>query len=66
MNLKTFLSLDGNSEAKLATQLGVSQSTINRYANQTRWPDRDMILRIKDATDGMVSPSDWFDAGAAE
>lgn len=66
MNLKAFLSLDGNSEAKLAQQLGVSQSTVNRYANNVRWPDREMILRIKEATGGLVAPSDWFDAEAAE
>ena len=66
MNLKTFLTLDGKSEAKLAEALGVSQSTINRYANRARWPDRDMIIRIKDATDGLVGFNDWFDEEPAE
>jgi transcriptional regulator with XRE-family HTH domain len=66
MNLKTFLTLDGNSEAKLAEALGVSQSTINRYANGKRWPDQSMIVRIKAATDNAVGFTDWFDEEAAQ
>lgn len=66
MTLKEFLSLPDNNEVKLASLLGVSQSTINRYANGKRWPDRDVIVRIKAATEGAVDFDDWFTTEAAE
>lgn len=65
MNLKTYLSLDGNSEKELAASLGVSQATVNRYANMKRWPDREMILLIAEKTGGAVGPADWFEQQAA-
>lgn len=60
MTLKEFLSLPDNNEVKLAGLLEVSQGTVNRYANGKRWPDRDMIIRIKAATHGAVDFDDWF------
>lgn len=60
MTLQEYFTAKLNTQAKLAEALGVSQGTVNRYALRKRWPDREMILRIKDATDGAVDTSDWF------
>lgn len=66
MTLKEFLSIEGNSAAKVAAVLCVSQPTVTRYANGDRWPDREMIIRIKEATGGAVDFPDWFQTTANE
>ena len=66
MTLQEYFTAKHKTQAGLAEALGVSQGTVNRYALRKRWPDREMILRIKEATDGLVDVSDWFTAEAAE
>ncbi len=62
MTLNDFLNAPAASmtKADLAAGLGVSQITINRWLNGTRFPEREMVLRIEEATGGRVQPADWY------
>jgi transcriptional regulator with XRE-family HTH domain len=60
MKLSTFLETNGISEAAFARALGVSQVTVNRYCNDKRFPDPQMIERIFRATGEKVGVVDWY------
>ena len=34
--------------------------TVNRWIAGTRFPEREMVLRIEEATHGCVKPADWY------
>lgn len=50
----------GITQRDLANKCGVSRWTINRIELGERNPSVDLIQRISDATDGKVSPADFF------
>ena len=56
--LKAYLAAGSVTQAKLASDVGTTQPTINRYAGG-RFPDRDMAERIDRATGGAVSFELW-------
>lgn len=60
MKLTQYLTDNGISETAFAERIGCGQATINRYINGKRFPEREMILKIEEATDGAVSPADWY------
>jgi len=47
-------------KAELAQALNVSVITVNRWIAGTRFPEREMVLRIEEATHGCVKPADWY------
>lgn len=47
------------SMAVLAERLNVSQPTISRIEAGKQWPDRDLLQKIFDLTDGQVTPNDF-------
>lgn len=65
MKLAQYLSDRGITQTAFAALMKVSQPTINRYALGERFPDRDMIWAIELATDGQVTPADWYADDAA-
>lgn len=47
-------------KADLATALNVSVITINRWIAQTRFPEKEMVLKVEEVTNGRVQPADWY------
>lgn len=62
MTLDDFLSSPATTmtKADLASALGVSQISVNRWLAETRFPDKETILRIEELTGGRVQPADWY------
>jgi len=59
----------GMTEEQFGASVGISQAQVNRLRNGKGPPSAGLIARIRDATDGMVTPNDWFPpakAGAKE
>ncbi|AGF74117.1 putative transcriptional regulator [Bartonella australis AUST/NH1] len=58
--LKSYLEQNKLSQAKFGQQVGVSQSTVNRYLRGLRFPEPEVVLKIEEATGGVVRPVDWY------
>lgn len=65
MKLKDYLALANLTEAAFAEQIGVSQAAVNRYCRGLRQPRRGHMQAIERATNGAVSPADFFDSAEA-
>lgn len=59
MTLKEYLETTKTRQEDFAALIGVRQGTISRLANGGRWPSRETIVRVAEATNGLVSISDW-------
>jgi transcriptional regulator with XRE-family HTH domain len=64
MTLKDYLALPGHTATKLATETGVSVSTITRAAEGKTIPSRDLMNLIAEKTKGAVMPNDFFGLAA--
>jgi len=64
MTLKDYLKLEGNNASKLAEATNVAVSTITRAAEGTTIPSRKLMEEIFTATDGAVTPNDFFGIAA--
>lgn len=64
MTLKDYLALPGHSATKLATETGVSVSTITRAADGKTIPSRELMGLIAEKTRGAVMPNDFFGIAA--
>ena len=69
MRLEAWLSAKNMSETEFARVIGVETSTITRMIpgegkKQLRRPGWQLMLAIKDATNGAVTADDWLDAFA--
>ncbi len=61
MKLKHYLIMHQMTPAEFARQLGVtSRTTIHRYVNGERMPSPEMMRKIYDATNGEVTPNDFY------
>lgn len=60
MTLADYLAQPGRTATELAGQTGFSVSTITRAAKGEISPSADLIRKVLDATDGIVTPNDWF------
>lgn len=60
MTLAEYLRTAELTHKAFADKLGVSQVTVHRWIKGRRFPDRQMILKIEDATANTVRPADWF------
>lgn len=65
MTLADYLKQPGRSATILATELGVAVSTITRAADGTSVPSRELMRGIHTATEGAVTPNDFFGVGEA-
>jgi DNA-binding transcriptional regulator YdaS (Cro superfamily) len=63
MTLSDFLKAEGNSASKLADLLGVAVSTVTRAAKGDLLPSKQLMEGIYRATDGKVTPNDFFGIG---
>ena len=62
MKLKTYLETKGITAAAFGALVGVNnKQTISRYIRGDRFPPADMLLRIREATDGTVTADDFVD-----
>jgi len=59
MHLSTFLDLPTTSRAVLASQVGVTEKTLARYASRQRWPEVRVALLIERHTAGTVPVASW-------
>jgi transcriptional regulator with XRE-family HTH domain len=62
MKLTDYLAAQKLSHAAFAERIGVSQAAVTRYARGARFPHRGILAKIKDATGGAVTFSDFLDA----
>lgn len=62
MTLRQYLALTGMTQQQFASQIGASQSAISRYVVGLRVPRLKHLLRIIEATDGAVTPTDFVSA----
>jgi len=60
MTLETYIHSNEMTHEGFGRLVGAPQATINRYVNGRRFPSRDMMKKIHDATGGVVTFSDWF------
>ena len=60
MHLTSFLETANETDAAFARRIGVSPQALSRYKLGQRRPEWDVLERIKDATDGKVTPNDFL------
>lgn len=60
MTFEEWMSEKGLSGRKIATQLGIDDSTVSRYRKGLRRPGIRLIRKIAAMTEGAVMPNDWF------
>lgn len=63
MTLDTYLTEHEITEASFAGLVGATQSTINRMRRQNQIPNRELMMAIYNATNGMVRADDFFGIG---
>ena len=66
MTLDEYLSTTGTLEAAFGVRIGLSQSQVNRLRRGESWPPRDVMERIRTATDQQVTPNDWLPSRPSE
>jgi len=50
----------GMTEVRFAALVGISQPQVNRLRRNLSWPSKDLMARIREATNQKVTPNDWF------
>lgn len=60
MRLADYLRENGLSDADFATQIGVTRQSVHNYRSGRSVPQRQVILKIYEATKGKVGPLDWY------
>lgn len=61
MNLSEYLNKTGTSAENFASLIGAgSKATVYRYLAGTRRPSEGMMQKIKEATNGQVTPNDFY------
>lgn len=61
MKLGEWLSSKGMSQQAFADKAGVSQGAVARFVLGRRMPNREMMRKISEATEGQVTPNDFHD-----
>ena len=61
MQIATYLRDRKLTLAAFASQIGVHPRAVHRYVHGRRTPEREIMRRIVDATNGAVTPNDFFD-----
>lgn len=64
MTLSEFLSERGLTDERFAQSVGVSRTTVLRWRNGLI-PERETMSRIVEATDGEVTPNDFYGVATA-
>ena len=61
MKLKDYLTKKDLSQAQFSEMIGVSQSFVSQLVNGERLPSLTIATKIRVATNGAVTESDWID-----
>ncbi len=61
MKLATYLATNAVTQKDFAEQIGEKQPIINLYCRRKRIPRPDVMLKIFKATNGAVTPNDFYD-----
>jgi len=61
MKLKKYLEENGIKKSFFAKKIGVDPTHFSRWLNGSTIPRLDYILKIEEATDGLVTSKDWMD-----
>lgn len=64
MTLKQYLDNPDRTASLIAATAGVSVSTITRASEGITIPSRDLMQKIFDATEGAVTPNDFYGLAA--
>jgi transcriptional regulator with XRE-family HTH domain len=62
MNLRTYLRMQRVTVADFAAQIGASEAAVGKWTRGERIPRRAMMARIQTATNGQVTPADFYAA----
>lgn len=62
MRLQQFLDQNNIGRAEFAKAIGVSEVAITRYVGGKRMPRPEILVKIKVATNGAVTPNDFLHA----
>jgi transcriptional regulator with XRE-family HTH domain len=62
MTLHDYLVLTKTTEAAFADKVGISQPHVWRLRRGKSWPSRDLMARIREATNHAVTPDDFLPA----
>lgn len=63
MTLAVFLADRKISLTEFARRIGSTTESVRRYRNHDHIPTREMMLRIFEETDGLVTPNDFYGVG---
>lgn len=66
MKLAEYMDANELTQPELAKRLSVSQSAISQWLSGARFPKPEMLSRIRDLTDGAVTPNDFLPASDTE
>ena len=66
MDLRRYLDARNIPIAVFAETLGVSVQAVHRYLNGERVPRPDVMIRIKQVTNGAVKPNDFYSCRETE
>ena len=66
MKLTNYLSLNDIKQNEFAENIGEKPARINKYCLGVRIPRPDVMKSIFEATDGQVTPNDFYNLGTAE
>jgi transcriptional regulator with XRE-family HTH domain len=66
MTLAAWMRNQGIADEDLAATLGIDRSTVSRLRRGRKIPSTRLMEKIAQATDGAVTPNDFFDLTAAK
>jgi transcriptional regulator with XRE-family HTH domain len=64
MQLATYLSQKAISDGDFAEAIGVTRQAVHRYKSGERFPERAVLQKISEATEGNVTANDFMPAQA--
>lgn len=62
MQLSEYLKAKGVSDEDFGQSIGVTRQAVHRYKTFDRFPDRPVLAKILEVTDGEVTPNDFLPA----
>lgn len=60
MNIRSFLKLYNISNIEFSKRLGISNVSLSRYINGHRFPEKKILKKIFELTDGLVDANDFY------
>ena len=60
MRLSEYLALQKIKPSEFARRIEVSRAAVARYISGDRFPEPSVLIRIRDVTDGDVTPDDFL------